>query len=460
MCRLRGGACALLIVALPCWAESDLRVLNAVKRRDPKTVAALIAKHADVNAAQPDGATPLAWATFLADDATADLLLAAGAKINTADEYGETPLTLACANGDAALAAKLLKGGADAKVARWDGESALMIAAGAGNVDIVNQLIAHGADVNGVESRKGQTALMWAAAEAHADVVKTLVQHGANVKAASKSGFTPLLFAATKNDALSAGILLAAGAEPNSALPDGTKALTVAASWHSTAVASQLVDSGADPNVADRAGNAPLHIAAQVGDVELIQKLLAKGGDPNVRTPKAAGGGGGRGGGGGFRPVSGEQTPLLMAARAGQIEALIAGGADPKLRAQDGTTFLMSAVGSAQIEAVKFAWEYDKDVKVVTTGGATMMHASVSGTANGATQEAQDRVCAVIQFLADHGAALDDKNAQGRTPIDLADGLPIDKAVDLLTELIEKSGAKPKSPSKRMMDLHGVSAGK
>jgi ankyrin repeat protein len=320
-------------------------------------------------------------------------------------------------------------------------------------------LIEHGADVNAVDSRKGQTPLMWAAAEAHPDVVKTLVQHGANAKAGSNSGFTPLMFAAAKNDAASAAILLAAGADPNSALGEGTRVLTVAASWHSTAVASELVDRGADPNVADKAGNAPLHIAAQVGDVDLIKKLLAKGADPNARTPKSGSGGGGRGGG--FRPVSGEQTPLLVAAHAGHIEAmraLIAGGADPKLKAQDGTTLLMSAVGSAQIEAVKFAWEYDKDVKVVTTGGATMMHASVSGTANGATQEAQDRVCAVVRFLADHGAALDEKNAQGRTPIDLADGLPIDKAVDLLTELIEKSGATPKSPSKRMMDLHGITS--
>ena len=51
--------------------------------------------------------------------------------------------------------------------------------------------------------------------------------------------------------------------------------------------------------------------------------------------------------------------------------------------------------------------------------------------------------------LADKGAPLDEKNARGRTPIDVADILPIDKAVELLTELIVKSGAKPNSSSKR-----------
>ena len=55
----------------------------------------------------------------------------------------------------------------------------------------------------------------------------------------------------------------------------------------------------------------------------------------------------------------------------------------------------------------------------------------------------------MIQFLADKGAPVDEKNAAGKTPIDLADLLPIDKAVDLFTELIRKSGATPKSPSKR-----------
>ena len=50
---------------------------------------------------------------------------------------------------------------------------------------------------------------------------------------------------------------------------------------------------------------------------------------------------------------------------------------------------------------------------------------------------------------ADKGVPLDEKNARGRTPIDIADVLPIDKAVELLTDLIIKSGAKPKNPSKR-----------
>ena len=80
----------------------DLRLLEAVKRRDQKAVTALLRAKADVNAAQPDGATALAWAVHLGEREMAEALLDAGANVNTADEYGETPLTLAAANGDAA----------------------------------------------------------------------------------------------------------------------------------------------------------------------------------------------------------------------------------------------------------------------------------------------------------------------------------------------------------------------
>src|SRR4051812_1541315 len=164
---------ALLLLAATCFAATDLRLLEAVKRRDRKAVESLVRDRAAVNASQPDGATALSWAAHLDDQPAAELLISAGADVNAADEYGETPLTLACANGNAVLAGKLLKAGANANAARWNGETALMIAAGASSAEAVKLLATHGAKVNAAESRKGQTALMWAAAEAHPDVVQT-----------------------------------------------------------------------------------------------------------------------------------------------------------------------------------------------------------------------------------------------------------------------------------------------
>jgi ankyrin repeat protein len=313
---------------------------------------------------------------------------------------------------------------------------------------VIKQLIAAGADVNLAESRKGQTALMWAAAEGHADAVQLLIANKADIHAKSKAGFTPLVFAAVKDDAKSVQALLAAGADANYALPEGAKVLLVAVSHKSSKAAAALVDGGADPNVADPGGNTPLHTAARSGDAELIKKLLAKGANPNAVTAKSNAGGRG-GGGGGFRFITGEQTPLMVAAKANKLDvmrALVAGGADTKLKAQDGSTLLMTAVGSGHLEAVQYAYELDSDVKAVSTTKSTLMHAAVTGTMQSSTQP---EICKVIQFLADKGAPLDEFDGRGRTPIDLADILPIDKAVDLLTELIKKSGATPKKPSKR-----------
>jgi uncharacterized protein len=121
---------AIGLVAGSSWAASDLRLMDAVKRRDTKAFETLLGKGVDIDAAAPDGATALSWAVFLDLQPMAEKLIAAGAKVNTAGDYGETPFTLAIANGNAALAQKLVKAGADPKAMRWNGETPLMIAAG------------------------------------------------------------------------------------------------------------------------------------------------------------------------------------------------------------------------------------------------------------------------------------------------------------------------------------------
>ena len=450
---------ALFLIGLGCLSVSaalapllaqprDLRLLDAVRRRDDKAFAALLKAKADVNAAQPDGATALAFAVHLGERGMAEALLGAGANPNAADEYGETPVTLAAANGDSALVERLLTARGDARAARWNGETALMIAAGAGSLESVRDLAQHGADVNAAEPLGGQTALMWAAAEGHSVVVAGLIELGARVDAASKAGFTPLVFATIKDEAEPMRILLAAGADPNVTLRSGARPIVVALQYRHTAAALRLIDGGADIAVRDRSGNSMLHLAAQTGDIRLVRSLLAKLADPNARTPKSTAPVGARGSGGGGRGgPTGEQTPLMMAARGDHedvMRALVEAGADPHLKAQDGSTLLMAAASGARLAAFTYAYEIDPDVSAVTTTGNTVMHVAVG--MNGRTQP---EVCEVIQFLADRHAALDELNEAGRTPMAIADNLPVDLAVDLLTRLITARGEKPKIPSKR-----------
>jgi len=443
--------CAAVLLALAAWLPlhadaRDVRLLEAVKRRDQKAFDALMQVRADVNGAQPDGATALAWAVFLGERRMAEALVAAGANVNNSDEYGETPVTLAAANGDSALLRRLVEAGADARAVRWNGETAVMIAANAGSLDAVRDLVRRGADVNAAEPRGRQTALMWAAAEGHADLVAGLIELGANVNAASRSGFTALVFAVVKGDVESIRVLLKAGADPNVTVASGARPVMVALQYKHTDAALALLAGGATVDVRDRAGNTALHLAAQVGDLALVRALLAKGADPNVRTPRSMAAAGARGGGGRGAPA-GEQTPLMLAARGDHedvMRTLVAAGANPSLKAQDGTTLLMAAASGARLPAFTYAFELDPHIDGVTTAGNTIMHVAVA-----MNNRTQPEVCDVIQFLADHGAKLDELNAAGRTPISIADNLPVDLAVDLLTKLIKEGGGVPKIPSKR-----------
>jgi ankyrin repeat protein len=260
------------------------------------------------------------------------------------------------------------------------------------------------------------------------------------------------VFASERGDTKSAANLLAAGANVNYELPGGMNPLLVAVTGKHAEVASLLVSKGASVASKDRTGNTPLLIAAQLGDLGLVKDLIAKGADVNAKTNEVAGGRGGRGGGGGgfFRGPSGQQTALMLAARGDHLDvmkALVAAGGDPKARAQDGSTPLMAAANSGHLDVVQYAWELDPEaVKAATDTKAQVMHASVTGSMQTSTQP---EICKVVQFLADKGADLDPVDANGRTPIIIADVLPIDMAVELLTKLITASGATPHVATKR-----------
>src|SRR5258708_27810369 len=105
-----GVGCWLSISGLAA-AGSD--VADAVMKKNPEALRALIAQKAAVNAPQADGTTALHWAARWDDLATADLLIRAGADVKAANRQGATPMFLASQNGNAAMIEKLLKAGAD-----------------------------------------------------------------------------------------------------------------------------------------------------------------------------------------------------------------------------------------------------------------------------------------------------------------------------------------------------------
>ncbi len=162
----RSAALALLILVLQsgfAQAAAELSLVHAAKAQDWADVQALLKSAGmDINVAQADGATALAWSVYWDDVTTVKRLMGSGADANAANDYGVTPLHLACQNRSFAVVDELLAGGADPNVSLWSGVTPLMVAAKSGHPDIVRALIDADADVNAPEPRRGQSALMWA----------------------------------------------------------------------------------------------------------------------------------------------------------------------------------------------------------------------------------------------------------------------------------------------------------
>ena len=455
---------------------ADLRLVEAVRKGDRGAVRSLLAEPVDVNAAQPDGATALAWAAHGNDLETAELLIRTGADVNRANDYGVTPLSLACTNGSAAMVERLLAAMANPNVALLTGETVLMTCARAGNVDAVQALLTHGADVNAKETRGGQTALMWAVAEKHTQVVRALVERGADVQARSQGGFTPLLLAARHGDLDSARMLLDAGANVNDATPEDGNALVVASGSGHEALAIFLLEKGADPNAVDRNGTTALHYALLKGITpfqnmntalsylsylfrpnmhELVKVLLAQGANPNVRFVKEPRLPNSRDG---MLHLTGA-TPFWLAAAAGDagvMRVLAENGADPLLATAENVTPLMVAAGlgrrvagrmdrSAEeergaLEAIQLALELGADIHATSATGLTALHGAAYTGAN-----------SIVQFLVDQGARLDAQDKYGQTPLSIAEknapsGLPAqfrsDQAYDNTVRLLRELGAR------------------
>jgi uncharacterized protein len=467
------------------FAEPSSTVAEAVMHQDQAALRSLIEKKTDVNAPLVDGSTALHWAVENDDADAIETLLRAGATPDAKDRYGLTPLYYASSNGNAAIIQKLLKAGANPNVANKEGDTALMAAARSGNPDAITALLGHDASVNAKDGLTQQTALMWAVRENHAAAAQALLEHGADVNARTRIGkaperrlpgagggpgngshgtgivrggwpergvqdaipgaMSPLLYAARDGRLDSARVFLAAKADVNQTEANGITPLLMAITNDHVDVARFLLDQGASVNAADWWGRTPLWAAVEVRNrdmgrggehdidrgaaLELVKTLIERGADVNARTKE-------------YPPIRRwvtplndiswvdftGQTPFLRAALSGDITVmrlLLEKGADPNIATFAGTTALMAAAGvnwaenqtyteskEALMDALKLCFEKGADVNAKNSMGIT----AVIGAANRGSDD-------MIEFLVQHGAKLDVKDNEGRTPLVWAGGV-------------------------------------
>jgi uncharacterized protein len=316
------GMCALL------QAAPDAPVADAAARGEKATVAALLKRAADVNAAQGDGMTALHWAATNNDAELARMLLHAGANTKAATRLGGyTPLLLAARYGSGAVMAPLIERGADVNARTANGTTSLMLAAASGDVGAVEALLAHQADVNATESTRGLTAAMFAAASNRAPVIAVLARHGADLAATTK-----LLDLETLDRSAFAGVLFGNPSPPKT---PGGAAGQVEQGGRAAPPAATPRRAGVDRDyqgnelVRAHGGMTPLLFAVRQGFTETAVALLAAGADVN-------------------QPKAGDETsPLLEATINGHFDLaklLLDRGADPNLAAINGAAPLYAAI--------------------------------------------------------------------------------------------------------------------
>jgi ankyrin repeat protein len=462
-----------------------------VRAGDVEMAERLIAAGADVNAASRFGLAALHVAIEQGDVAMTRRLLEHGADVAQPDGAREPPLMIAARIGEPAVVAVLLEH--DAEVDARDpsfGQTPLMVAVQSGHLEVAKLLLERGAAVDAKtapatpprfvppsESPPGlskgvgiiragwpegrgkrfpaagsKTPLLYAARAGDLALTRLLVENGADIELADGNGVTPLI-----ESILNASIF------------------RVNREGHSDhlRVAELLLDAGANVNAMDWYGETPLWAAVDLRNLELgpsekstdvraealalIERLLEAGADPNARTKEfpherryivAVVGSVA------WVDLTG-QTPFLRAAVAGDLTVmrlLLDHGADPNIATAAGTTPLMVAAGvnyavdetytegpAALLEAVKLAHELGNDVNAVNSMGVAAIHGAANRGAND-----------VIEYLAANGAQLDLPDAQGRTPLDWANGVflathpPVRKpeTVALLERLIEERAGR------------------
>lgn len=271
----------------------------------------------------------------------------------------------------------------------------------------VRELLRGGADVN-LKQGDGAAALHWAVYWNDSGAVQLLLASGAVADAANDLGVTPLWLAANNGNAGVVDVLLSGGADPNLALPSGETVLMTASRTGDAEVVRALLAAGAEPHAAEGAHQqTALMWAVAQRHAEVVRLLLESGArvdDRSLTYPQVVSSSGNADPSGVFEVRQGGYTPLLFAARQGDLESarlLVEAGADVDTAAASGTTPLVVAAHSGHGELAAYLLDAGADPDAAGAGYSALHAAVLRG----------DR--ALVAALLDHGAEPDTVMTRG-----------------------------------------------
>jgi ankyrin repeat protein len=484
--------------------DGTTAIMYAAANSDLDLVRALIKAGANVKAKNQFGTSALTEAAIAGSAPIIDALLKAGADPNTKNPEGETPLMAVARSGKVDAARRLLDAGADVNAREdWGGQSAIMWAAAQSQPEMVKLLAARGADVD-------------ARGVIHQWERKVITEP--RPKDMNKGGFTPLLYAAREGCVACARELIAAKADPDLEDPDRVTPLNMALLNLHFEFAAYMIKAGADVDKWDLFGRSPLYMAADVNTLptkgngamavipsedsltalDVAKLLLEAGANPNLQLKRRPP----------YRDVPQDRqgdtilaqgaTPLLRAARAGDapfVDLLLKHKALVDLPSKEGVTPLMAAAGvefgtrvtrgrnrtnEGVLATMKLLLDAGAEInarmvtepRAVVSQDASYRAAAAAGRAGRGSQvpsasavphqtalhgAAERGFTAFVKFLAENGADIQAKDANGRTPLDLAKGIgvpgikqatrePFPETVALIESLMAAKGIPPSFP--------------
>jgi ankyrin repeat protein/predicted Ser/Thr protein kinase len=262
-------------------------LLAAIRFGKLDVVKTLLAKGANVNQPARDGATPL----MAAAEGTpympfnlplVEAVLAANPDIQAQDAGGRTALHYAVEQGKLEVAALLVDKGAQIDRKTNDGTTPLLASVLYGKLPLLQLLLERKAQVD-LANVRGETPLMIAAEGTaympnNAPLVEALMGAGAHVDSVDQRGCSALYraSAAGKEDAMA--LLIEHQANPNLRASDRSTPLMEAVTFAKLGAAKLLIDHGADVNLSDANDSTALMLAADaspyIRDPAVYIKLL------------------------------------------------------------------------------------------------------------------------------------------------------------------------------------------
>ena len=286
--------------------------------------------------------------------------------------------------------------------------SLLHIAARVGSERVAEWVLERGGNLE-LRNAVGATPLLVACTAERVEMVRMLVERGGDVKTCDKSGRSVLFSASRSGDAKVVAYLLGLGVLDVD--EDGESPLCAACTGGYLDVVKVLVEEGgAGVDVEGRSLKGPLYRACQSGNVDIVRLLVDAGSGSEA----------GKDGGVWVRG-------LIIAAAKGYVDVLqmlLEMGVGMEGVDTDGNTALCCASRGAHLDVVKILVGVEGvDVNKPGDWGLMPLHLAC-----------EEGALDVVEVLLEAGADVAARDGAGRTPLDVARTLGMERIVEVLEE--------------------------